>query len=214
MKGVAFDKIGASPTILDGIETSEPADGQILVKSIYTAINPVDGFMASTGILIVQWPFVMGCDAAGIVVKAGASAAGPLGPFQVGGEVLGCTRLGSKGHSTCQEHFLMDARVTTPKPKNITLAQAATVGVAFYVGRFSKQGQTFADIHFRTACLGVFDGLAIALPDPTKLSDWGMGRTYPQIPEDLVKTLFAKVEGRKYFSTTNDWTPMVASDFS
>jgi hypothetical protein len=41
MKGVAFDKISASPAILDNLETPEPADDQILVKSIYTAINPV-----------------------------------------------------------------------------------------------------------------------------------------------------------------------------
>jgi len=30
----------------------------------------------------------------------------------------------------------MDAAVTTPKPKNITLPQAATVGVGFYVMLF------------------------------------------------------------------------------
>jgi len=41
MKGVAFDKIGAAPAILDNLETPEPADDQILIKSIYTAINPV-----------------------------------------------------------------------------------------------------------------------------------------------------------------------------
>lgn len=60
--------------------------------------------MANTGKLVVDWPFVMGCDAAGVVVKAGTNALGPLGLFKVGDEVLGCTRLGSKGFSTCQEY--------------------------------------------------------------------------------------------------------------
>ena len=41
MKGVAFDKIGAAAAVVDNLETPEPADDQILIKSIYTAINPV-----------------------------------------------------------------------------------------------------------------------------------------------------------------------------
>jgi len=63
-----------------------------------------DGYMANTGLLILDWPFVMGCDAAGVIVKAGSKAVGPLGPFKAGDEVLGCTRLGSKGYSSCQEY--------------------------------------------------------------------------------------------------------------
>ena len=66
--------------------------------------------MAGSGLLIVEWPFVLGCDASGIVVKAGARAEGPLGPLKVGDEVLGCTRLGHKGYSTCEEYV--------PRPVN------------------------------------------------------------------------------------------------
>lgn len=60
--------------------------------------------MASTGLLIQDWPFVLGCDAAGVIVKVGSNAEGPVGPLKVGDEVLGCTRLGCKGYSTCQEY--------------------------------------------------------------------------------------------------------------
>jgi NADPH:quinone reductase-like Zn-dependent oxidoreductase len=49
--------------------------------------------------------------------------------------------------------FLADAALITPKPDNLTTADAATVGVGFY-----------------TAALGVFDGLNIPIPeDPKKL---------------------------------------------
>lgn len=41
MQGVAVDKPGASAVVVDGLEKPEPADGQVLVKSIYTAMNPV-----------------------------------------------------------------------------------------------------------------------------------------------------------------------------
>jgi threonine dehydrogenase-like Zn-dependent dehydrogenase len=56
--------------------------------------------MINMGILVESWPFVPGCDAAGIVVKVGEQASSK---FKVGDEVCGCTRLGSKGYSTCQE---------------------------------------------------------------------------------------------------------------
>lgn len=46
----------------------------------------------------------------------------------------------------------MDAQVTFPKPKNITLPQAATVGVGAL-----------------TAFLGIFDALKIPLIDPDNL---------------------------------------------
>jgi NADPH:quinone reductase-like Zn-dependent oxidoreductase len=41
MKGVIFEKAGAEPQVTDSLEKPKPDGDQILVKSIYTAINPV-----------------------------------------------------------------------------------------------------------------------------------------------------------------------------
>lgn len=41
MKGVVFEKAGAEPQIVDNLEKPKPSPNQILVKSIYMAINPV-----------------------------------------------------------------------------------------------------------------------------------------------------------------------------
>ena len=57
--------------------------------------------MAKTGLLVESWPFVPGVDASGVVVKVGENTASR---FKVGDYVCGCTRLGTKGHSTCQEY--------------------------------------------------------------------------------------------------------------
>ncbi|KAF2267843.1 GroES-like protein [Lojkania enalia] len=153
MKGVTIEKPGASLEFRSDLEVPEPNDDQILVKSIYAAMNPVDSFMADFGALVVEWPLVPGCEAGGVVVEAGKNAISPLGvSFKEGDEVCGCTRLGYRAYSPWQEYFLMDAAVTIPKPGNITLAQAATIGVGAF-----------------TAFLGVFDALKIPLIDPDNL---------------------------------------------
>jgi hypothetical protein len=41
MKGVIFESVGAPPKVVDDLPVPEPSPDQILVKSLYTAINPV-----------------------------------------------------------------------------------------------------------------------------------------------------------------------------
>jgi NADPH:quinone reductase-like Zn-dependent oxidoreductase len=41
MKGVIFEKQGAEPKVVDDLEKPSPGPEQLLVKSIWTAINPV-----------------------------------------------------------------------------------------------------------------------------------------------------------------------------
>jgi NADPH:quinone reductase-like Zn-dependent oxidoreductase len=90
--------------------------------------------MRQSGMLVVDWPLTPGCDAGGVVVKAGAKATSPLGGlFKEGDRVIGCTRLGSKGHSPFAEFFLLDAQVALPLPDNLSLAEGSTLGVATYV---------------------------------------------------------------------------------
>jgi len=41
MKGVIVEKVGDTPKVVETLEVPEPGEGQILVKSLYAAINPV-----------------------------------------------------------------------------------------------------------------------------------------------------------------------------
>jgi NADPH:quinone reductase-like Zn-dependent oxidoreductase len=112
--------------------------------------------MAAWGTLVLKWPFVPGCDAGGMVVKAGKNAISALGDqFKEGDKVFGCTRLGTDIYSTFQEYvrldevlvclmklnliqFIMDSKLTVPVPKNLELIQASTLGVAAYVSHHSR----------------------------------------------------------------------------
>jgi NADPH:quinone reductase-like Zn-dependent oxidoreductase len=106
--------------------------------------------MIQTGILVLDWPLVAGCDAGGVVVKAGKNAISALGnPFKEGDQVFGCTRLGCAGYATFEEYvsyhmkdmshllnhvqFLMDSKLTYAVPKSLELVQASTLGVGLCV---------------------------------------------------------------------------------
>lgn len=109
--------------------------------------------MSQYGLLVVDWPLILGVDAAGVVTDSGNEATEKYG-LKAGDEVFGCTRLGCQGFSAGQEYHLMDAQVTLRKPSNISLVEAATLGVGA-----------------ETACLGLFDCLNIPLPDPKNLPE-------------------------------------------
>lgn len=57
--------------------------------------------MSSTGALVKDWPLVPGIDVAGVVEKVGEKASSS---FKVGDQVCGCTRIGARGYSACQEY--------------------------------------------------------------------------------------------------------------
>lgn len=162
MQAVTFSSVGADATVTSQPIPS-PGPGQVLVKTLYTAMNPVDMFSATTGLLVVGWPFTLGADGSGIVTKLGSDVPSH---FEVGTTVFGCTRLGSPGHGTTAEYFLMDTQVTfvlTPKmaTAGVTPVGAATLGAGIL-----------------TACLGLFEGLhlplsSIAEPHPdTEANEW------------------------------------------
>ncbi|KAH8758558.1 chaperonin 10-like protein [Hyaloscypha sp. PMI_1271] len=142
MKGIQVEKVGGSYDYVEDIVKPLPGKNQILVKSLVTAINPVEPFMQSTGMLVLSWPIVLGCDASGVVAEVGEG----VGKFQVGDKVFGCTRLGHAGYGTFQEFFLMDENLTFKNEGNLSLEEAATVGVGVL-----------------TACLGLIRGLKMDL---------------------------------------------------
>ncbi|WEW58441.1 hypothetical protein PRK78_003909 [Emydomyces testavorans] len=133
MRGVVAEQAGEPFKLTDDLPVPKPNPGQILVKSVYTAINPVDGMMRAMGILVHDWPLVPGVDAAGVVVEVGDNA---TTRFKIG------------------DHFLMDAHVTIPKPKNLSLLEAATIGVGL-----------------ETAAIGLFDCLEVKIPNLQDILD-------------------------------------------
>jgi NADPH:quinone reductase-like Zn-dependent oxidoreductase len=53
-----------------------PGPGQVLVKIVTTALNPVDVFLQLTGLFLQEYPAVAGSDAAGIIEELGEGVTG------------------------------------------------------------------------------------------------------------------------------------------
>jgi NADPH:quinone reductase-like Zn-dependent oxidoreductase len=85
--------------------------------------------MQKYGILVLTWPAVIGCEAAGVVIEVGEGVT----KFKLGDYAYGCTRLGNNPYSVFQDTFIMEEDLVFKKSSNLTVEQASTVGVAFDV---------------------------------------------------------------------------------
>jgi len=107
------------------VVTPEPGPGQVLVKVCASGINPLDTKIRAGqgGHANQPLPAVLGLDMAGIVEKSGPGVTG----FQPGDEVYGM--VGGVGglQGTLAEFIVADAKLLAPKPKTLTMRQAAAL---------------------------------------------------------------------------------------
>ncbi|KAL1600602.1 hypothetical protein SLS60_006988 [Paraconiothyrium brasiliense] len=199
MKALVTPSQGAPAEVRDNVPLPEPSPTQVLVKTLYAAINPVDVFTTQFGLLVDSWPFIPGCEASGIVAKAGAEARNPLGGyFKEGDIVAGCARPGAKGHGTFAEYFLLDAEVTVPKPGSLTAAQASSVELVKSLG-------ADATIDYKRSAEDVVEEVKRVTREEVDLAFDAVS-----VNNDLVTKIFTAIPsstGRRLYTTTNDWDP-------
>jgi NADPH:quinone reductase len=125
MKALQFKEFGS----LDRLELVElpapkPGEGEVLIKVEAAAVNPSDVKNVQGRMLGTTLPRIPGRDFSGVVVGGPPSVLGKE-VWGSGGD-LGYTRDGSHA-----ELLLFPANAVSEKPRNLSFAQAAAVGVAF-----------------------------------------------------------------------------------
>src|SRR6202012_3492667 len=100
------------------------ADGQVLVEIKAAAVNPSD-IKAATGLMpYAVFPRTSGRDYAGVVVDGPSS--------MIGREVFGSSGdLGIRRDGTDATHLAVEADAVVEKPKNLSWAETAGIGVPF-----------------------------------------------------------------------------------
>jgi NADPH2:quinone reductase len=124
MKALRFAGFGP-PSVLriEEVAIPEPADGEALVRVKAAAINPSDTKNVSGHFTNTTLPRTPGRDFAGIVVK---------GSRHEGEEVWGSPPgLGIVRDGSHAEYVVVPTEMLSRKPKSLSMAQAAAIGVPF-----------------------------------------------------------------------------------
>ncbi|MBI0579563.1 zinc-dependent alcohol dehydrogenase family protein [Neobacillus cucumis] len=159
MKAQVIKKFG-NPTVFEIAEVPKPEAifGHVIIQVKATSVNPIDTKVRGGAVPAVapEFPAVLHGDVAGVVVEVGEGVT----EFKVGDEVFGCAG-GFKGTGgALAEYMLADAQLLAPKPKNLTMSQAAalplvtiTAWESLYNRANVQNGQTVL-IHAATGGVG------------------------------------------------------------
>ncbi|MFO7956418.1 MAG: alcohol dehydrogenase catalytic domain-containing protein [Candidatus Brocadiia bacterium] len=150
MKAAVIREHGEPDVIrVEDIPTPEPGDGEVLVDVKAAALNHLDIWVRQGGRQDLEWPHVLGSDAAGVISAVGPGVEG----VSVGDEVIidpglacGHCRFCRDGeHSLCEnfgivgmhrpgtfaEQLTVPARCVAPKPAHLDFQEASALCVAY-----------------------------------------------------------------------------------
>jgi len=109
------------------LQVPEPGPGEVLVRNLAVAVNPVDAKIRAAGRWAgVEPPFVLGYDAAGVVAKVGPG----VKDLKEGDEVYYTPEIFGNPHGTYAEYTPVPAGIVAKKPKNLSFAEAAAIPLA------------------------------------------------------------------------------------
>ena len=110
------------------VQVSKPLPGsdEVLVRQRVIALNPLDVKQRDMGILIPQWPHILGIEGGGVIEAVGSE----VHDLQPGDEVAGWEGGGASGTlwgGAFQERVVVPASFLAKKPKNISLEDFASL---------------------------------------------------------------------------------------
>ncbi|KAF4449176.1 putative alcohol dehydrogenase [Fusarium austroafricanum] len=119
--------------VVDDAPYTEPSTNELVIKTAATAINPADFMIQKLGILINEYPAILGCDVVGQVVQVHPSLADK---FEIGDRVVGAAQpLRPKGDCYCysafQDYVVLQAPCIAKIPNDVPYKDAVVLPLAF-----------------------------------------------------------------------------------
>lgn len=126
MKATVIKQFGA-PEVFESVDLPEPKamPGHVVIKVAATSVNPVDCKIRQGKLAAIapDFPAVLHGDVCGVVHEVGED----VRELAVGDEVYACAG-GVKGSSGALSEFMLaDARLVAPKPKSLSMSEAAAL---------------------------------------------------------------------------------------
>jgi NADPH2:quinone reductase len=134
MRAMVFDRYG-EPHVMRSryVPVPEPQDGEVLIRVGYAGVNPADskaraGHSARAGYRYreIDFPFVTGMDAAGVVERTGSA----VNEFRQGDRVITWSAADGKTWGSYAEFIRVSAKNVSPMPMSLNFLQAAAVPIA------------------------------------------------------------------------------------
>ncbi len=127
MKAVYYEEFGGPEVLQVGERpTPEPELDEVQIKIQYASVNPVDWEVQSGKMAYLfksEFPAIPGWDAAGTISAIGSDVRG----FEIGDEVYAYCKKPVFQWGTYCEYICFTADHVVPKPKSLTMAQAAAI---------------------------------------------------------------------------------------
>ena len=115
--------------VVDSAPYTPPSANELVIQTKAIAINPADVLLQKTGMLLVDYPAILGCDVAGDVVEVHPSLASV---YRTGDRVIGsgtplARKDGAYGYATFQEYVILKAPSIAQVPKHVAYEDAAVL---------------------------------------------------------------------------------------
>ncbi|MBV8166686.1 MAG: alcohol dehydrogenase catalytic domain-containing protein, partial [Alphaproteobacteria bacterium] len=108
---------------LEELPVPRVGQGSVLLRAAAASLNPVDNSIRKGSPFSPSLPGTIGCDVAGVVEAVGDGVT----EFVPGDEVFGCVGGVRGSGGTFAEYVLADVRLLAPKPKALSMREAAAL---------------------------------------------------------------------------------------
>ncbi|KAK5122888.1 hypothetical protein LTR85_003453 [Meristemomyces frigidus] len=117
-----------APFTVDEAPMPEPEANEVVIRVRAVAINPVDAAIQSMGIIVEDYPAVVGCDVAGDITTVGSD----ISDLKPGDRVLACLDLEAKrvNKGSFQLYCAALATLTAILPENVSYTQGCVLPLA------------------------------------------------------------------------------------
>lgn len=162
MKAAYINETGSPDVIQYGdLDTPQPAPTEVLVKVGAVAVNPIDTYIRAGAVPLAEtFPYIPGCDLAGIVESVGNSVT----RFKPGDRVWGSNQglFGRQG--TFAQYAAVEEDWLYPTPQGMADEQAAAgalVGITAHLGLFLHSGLKPGELVFVNGGTGGVGSLVV-----------------------------------------------------
>jgi NADPH:quinone reductase len=128
MRAMVLPRFGESSLFeMHELERPEPGCGEVLVRVVASAVNPVDAKLrADGGWAKLDPPVILGYDVAGIVEAVGPGSS----DFRIGDEVYYTPEIFGNPHGSYAEYNVASAAIVARRPTGLSFVEASAIPLA------------------------------------------------------------------------------------